>query len=294
MRNAMAQDAGLGRGTDSPYLDILNHIGLQYDESAPMGVSDEVMHAVGPNSTICRLERQWEELEAELTVKYGRPTKATGADKGRRVQTQNDLRVARQQHRRKVTEILRKDHFKKRNNEEFGRQLRGTHEAQSPPQTVVFCLPEHRRLAAILGDLDEDLSDAEIVRRKVEAINAWVEYTWKIEPKESNLLQSSGEVQTPPESSNQSRSAQASLALSEPGQRILAPKPWYTSIIQEPVCRPQTALLAMAVAQDPPLHGAGGTVESSPAAMLGEDGTATLPDSRRPARKAVHTCILCG
>jgi hypothetical protein len=45
MRNAMAQDAGLSRGTESPYLDILNHIGLQYDENAPTGVSDETMRA---------------------------------------------------------------------------------------------------------------------------------------------------------------------------------------------------------------------------------------------------------
>lgn len=29
----MPQDAGLGRGTESPYLGVLNHIGLQYDEN---------------------------------------------------------------------------------------------------------------------------------------------------------------------------------------------------------------------------------------------------------------------
>ncbi|KAK6842236.1 FluG domain-containing protein [Apiospora arundinis] len=294
MRNAVAQDAGLGRGTESPYLDILNHIGLQYDENAPTGASDEVMRAVGPNSTIRRLERQWEELEASLTVQYGRPTKATGADKEKRVQMQYDLRVARQQHRRKVAEILRKDHFKKRNNDEFDRQLRGLHESQSPLQTVVFCLRERRLLAAILGDLDEDLSEDEIVRRKVDAINAWVDYAWKIEPKESDPLPLPGDIQTPPESSIQPRASQASLALPEPGQRILAPKPWYTSMIHEPVCPPQTALQPLAVVRDSPPHGAGGAVELSPAAMPAEDGTATLRDSRQIARKAVHTCIFCG
>ncbi|KAK0624756.1 hypothetical protein B0T17DRAFT_492026, partial [Bombardia bombarda] len=32
-RDASAQNAGLGRGTHSPYLDILSHIGVQYDEN---------------------------------------------------------------------------------------------------------------------------------------------------------------------------------------------------------------------------------------------------------------------
>jgi hypothetical protein len=36
----------------------------------------------------------------------------------------------------------------------------------------------------MLGDLDETLPEDEIVRRKVDAINAWVDYAWKIEPKE--------------------------------------------------------------------------------------------------------------
>ena len=57
MRNAMSQDAGLGRGTESPYLDILNHLGFQFDENAPMGVSDEEMRIIGSDSTIRRLEK---------------------------------------------------------------------------------------------------------------------------------------------------------------------------------------------------------------------------------------------
>ncbi|KAF2179593.1 hypothetical protein K469DRAFT_533213, partial [Zopfia rhizophila CBS 207.26] len=76
MRNAMSQDAGLGRSTESPYLDILNHLGIQYDKNAPMGVSDEEMGIIGPDSTILRLEREWSALEAALQAKYGKSTKA--------------------------------------------------------------------------------------------------------------------------------------------------------------------------------------------------------------------------
>ncbi|TGJ81321.1 hypothetical protein E0Z10_g7437 [Xylaria hypoxylon] len=58
-------DAGLGRGTKSPYLDILNHIGLQYDKNAPTGVSNAVMSAVGLDSTVrCDLDEDL--LEDEI------------------------------------------------------------------------------------------------------------------------------------------------------------------------------------------------------------------------------------
>ena len=56
----MSQDAGLGRGTESPYLDILNHLGIQFDENAPMGVSDEEMRIIGPDIWRCtHTSMQW-------------------------------------------------------------------------------------------------------------------------------------------------------------------------------------------------------------------------------------------
>jgi len=193
MRNAMPQDAGLGRGTESPYLDILNHLGIVYDENAPMGVSDEEMRIIGPDSTIRRLEREWSALEAALLAKYGKSTKATGAYRKMREQKANELRAVRQRRRRKMADLLRKDHFKKRNNTELDRQLRGIYEPQQPLQKVIFILPERRVLAEILGDLDEDLPEIEIVQRKVDAINAWIAYAWMIEPKEPALRRTKGE-----------------------------------------------------------------------------------------------------
>lgn len=59
MRNAIPQYAGLGCGTESPYLDILNHIRIVYDENASTGVSDAVMSAVDPDTAIRRLEKEW-------------------------------------------------------------------------------------------------------------------------------------------------------------------------------------------------------------------------------------------
>jgi hypothetical protein len=38
-------------------------------------------------------------------------------------------------------------------------------------------------IADILRDLNEELLEEEIVRRKVHAINAWIDYARKIEPK---------------------------------------------------------------------------------------------------------------
>lgn len=108
MRNAMSQDAGLGRGTESPYLDILNHLGIQYDENAPMGVSDEEMRIIGPNSTIRQLEKELSTLDETLQAKYGKPTKATGADRKMRDQKKNELRAARQRWRGKAADLLRK------------------------------------------------------------------------------------------------------------------------------------------------------------------------------------------
>lgn len=182
--NAVVQDAFLGRGTESPYLNILNHIGLQYDENAPTEVPDEFMRAVGPDSTVRRLEEEWSALEARLQAKYGKSSLATGADKAERDKLANKLRAARQRQRRSVAQMLRHEHFEKKNGEELNRQLRGIQGPQQPLQKIIFSLPERRRIASILGDLNEDLPEEDIVRRKVDAINAWVDYAWKIEPKE--------------------------------------------------------------------------------------------------------------
>ncbi|KAI0122056.1 hypothetical protein F4814DRAFT_438190 [Daldinia grandis] len=152
IRNAIFQDAGLGRGTESPYLTILNHL--------------------GPDNTIRQLEREYNS------------TSATGDDHKMRKQKANELRAARQRWRRKVAGLLRKDHFEGMNKTELDRQLRGIHEPQQPLQKVIFSLPERRLLAEILGDLDGDIPEADIVQRKVDAINAWINYACKTEPKE--------------------------------------------------------------------------------------------------------------
>lgn len=62
------------------------------------------------------------------------------------------------------------------NNEELYRQLCGIHEPQQPLLKVVFHLLERRLIADILSDLDEDLPEDEIARRKGDATNALVSY----------------------------------------------------------------------------------------------------------------------
>ena len=274
----MPQDAGLGRGTASPYLDILNHIGIQYDENAPTGVSDEVMRAIGPDGTVRRLQEQWSALEVALANKYGRSTKAKGADKAARDQKWNELRAARQQQRRKVAKILRKDYFEKRNNQELDRQLDGTHGPQQPLQKVIFSLPERRRLAEILGDLDEDLPEDQIVCRKIEAINAWVEYAWKIEPKEPAWPQNQVKLQAPSfEAIKQVEKPQLSLE-GTASTRAIAPKPWYASMIQDPISPP------------PPYSEIdGGHIPNRVVAGMIVNGTSSPPGESKKS----HECIFC-
>lgn len=69
---AITQDAFLGRGAHSPLIDILNHIGLRYDENAPSEVTDEMMRLVGPDDTILRLEEELSALQTKLGEKYGK------------------------------------------------------------------------------------------------------------------------------------------------------------------------------------------------------------------------------
>ena len=130
------------------------------------------------------LEEETVALQAELQKKYGKANLATSTDNEKYTKKQNNLRAARQRQRQKVQKILRTDYFKKKDNKKFERQLRGIHIAPQPMPKVVFSLPERRRIADILGDLNDDFPEDAIIGRKVNAINAWVDYTWKIEPKE--------------------------------------------------------------------------------------------------------------
>ncbi|KAJ2906068.1 hypothetical protein MKZ38_003105 [Zalerion maritima] len=123
--NAVPQDAFMERGTSSPYPSILNYLGLFCDENAPTQVPDE----------------------DRLASKYGRASRATGPDKDEYTALQRRLATARQNYRDNVLTILRKDHFQVRNNRELQN------------------LPERRRLAEIMGDLNEDLSREQVVRR---------------------------------------------------------------------------------------------------------------------------------
>ena len=289
----MSQDAGLGRGTESPYLDILNHLGIQFDENAPMGVSDEEMRVIGPDSTIRRLEAEWSTLEAVLQTKYGKSTKATGADRQMRERKANELRAAKQRRRRKAADLLRKDHFKKRNITELDRQLRGIRAPQQPLQKVVFSLPERRLLAEILGDLDEDLPETEIVQRKIDAVNAWIDYAWKIEPREPAPSQNHRAVRMPlTEGTKQVEGSQSVLEIPMSGS-TMAPKPRYVSMIQNPVSPAASMRPGTAGQEPPPPYSEVDMAQSSGAVMLGGCETDTSSAPRKPTHKP-HKCFFCG
>lgn len=211
MVNAVIQDAFLGRGTNSPILSIVNQMGLQSDENAPQSVSDEIMEMIGPSRAVDRLEQASEQLRILLTEKYGRPSRATAEEREQYKKTQTSLRAARQDHRRKVYKMIYKDHFKKKNEEELQNQLKGIYKPQAV-RRIVHKLPERNHVATILGDLDEDLSEEEIVRRKIEAINAMVAYAFVCEPrqprKRKRVHEPSTQDQEPKRSSSQATSTQ--------------------------------------------------------------------------------------
>ena len=120
--NAVVQDAFLGRGTSSPFLALLNHMGLRMDENAPKSVSDDVMEIIGSNKNIDQLANELSSLRAELTVKHRRPGRATAGEKEKYNKVQLQLRTARQKHRRKVLKLVRKGHFDRKDNEELQNQ----------------------------------------------------------------------------------------------------------------------------------------------------------------------------
>lgn len=181
MMNAVIQDAFLGRGTKSPYLAILNYMGLHCDENAPKTVPDDVMDLIGPSGTVRSLEQDLEQIRITLDRKYGRSSQAPIEEKYQYQAKLYAVRAARQNDRRKVFKMLYKDHFQQRDEEELQNQLQGIHKPQEL-RKVVHQLPERNRLAAILGDMDDDLSEGDIVKRKIEAINAMVEYAFVCEP----------------------------------------------------------------------------------------------------------------
>ena len=74
--NAVVQDAFLGRGTKSPYLALLNHMGLRSDENAPKTVPHEVMEMLGPDRNVRRLQGELDEVKSRLSAEYGRPSNA--------------------------------------------------------------------------------------------------------------------------------------------------------------------------------------------------------------------------
>jgi hypothetical protein len=220
---AIPQDAFLGRGTHSPLIDILNHIGLRYDENAPSEVTDEMMRLVGPDSTVLQLEEQLSALQTELGEKYGKASWATGADKTKYSSLQIQLKVAKQRHGRRILGLFRKDHFTTKNNEELGRQLSSETQTQpAAPQEirpVYFTVPERRKLAALFGNFDDELSEDIIVRKKIDATIALIRYAWIVETKDQALL----------------LDPQKPQAVDHCGPRK---RPWFASMIREPAVLP--------------------------------------------------------
>ncbi|KAM7183866.1 hypothetical protein V8F33_013317, partial [Rhypophila sp. PSN 637] len=74
-----------------------------------------------------------------------------------------------------------KDHFTESDDQELQNQLEGIHNPVVKRE-VIHSLSERHVVADIMGDMDEDLPENDIVRRKVEAINAMVAYAFVCEP----------------------------------------------------------------------------------------------------------------
>ncbi|OAA63292.1 FluG domain-containing protein [Niveomyces insectorum RCEF 264] len=166
--NVVTQDVFFGRSNKSPYLAIFNHLGLQIDEKASDFVTDEMMSLVPSSADV-------QELESKAAT--------DGTNKAIRMKLNN----ARKRDRRRKEALLRKAYFRAENAEELNRQVNGNIIPREPPRPIVFKSPERRRIANILGDLDDEISEEAIVQRKIAAINAWVDYAWKVELNEKRV-----------------------------------------------------------------------------------------------------------
>lgn len=158
-------------------------MGLRRDEAAPKTVPAEVLQMIGQSPAVRRLEAKLESLRSSLAEKFGKPSRATGADMRNLKQTENALRNAKQTHSRKVLKKIRHQYFQMKDNDRLEEQLLGDILAPSAIQTPIelpatYAEPARKQVAEILSDLDEDLPDDEIVKRKVDAINAWVAYAF--------------------------------------------------------------------------------------------------------------------
>ena len=97
---------------------------------------------------------------------------------------QRDLRAARQRHRRKLFKLHYQDQFDARDENELQKQLKGIHEP-TVAKKILHTSPEREHIAQVMGNMDEDLHEEEIVLRKIEAINELVAYAFVCEPRES-------------------------------------------------------------------------------------------------------------
>ena len=94
---------------------------------------------------------------------------------------QLQLRTARQKHRRKVLKLARKRHFNRKDDEELQNQRQGAHSVTATGQEV-HLLPERKRVAAVLCDMNKTLTEKAIIAKKIEATNAMVAYAFVAEP----------------------------------------------------------------------------------------------------------------
>jgi hypothetical protein len=130
------------------------------------------------------------------------------------------------------------------------------------------------------------------VRRKVEAINAWIKYAWMIEPKEPVTLQNQSRVRMPSrEVAKQSGVPPAVLEL--PGRNI-APKPRYTSMIQKPMSPAAPMLLETPSRQDPPPpYSEADRLRAPVAAISGRDGVGSPSAVQQLMTRRHFECIFC-
>ncbi|KIH94252.1 hypothetical protein SPBR_09199 [Sporothrix brasiliensis 5110] len=178
----VTQNAYLGRETDSAYLDVFNHIGLRCDENAPTSVSDELMDGLEPTDEIRHLEKEM----AALTLEQHHVHLEPASQKARYDDLKKKLKAARQRFRREIEESTRRQYFEAKNDKELDLQLSGIHRPRELVPKITFTRLDRTYIADLFEDLrEDDLSEEDIVRRKIVAINALVAYAWTIEAKET-------------------------------------------------------------------------------------------------------------
>lgn len=195
------QNAFLEEEKESQLFRLFAHVSLTRDPRATADmVPDEVWANLAPDPEILELEEERARLKQGHYRIEGHP------DEERIRQLTNDIRTKRAQRDRQVVKEYREHYFYNRPTWDIERQARGEEEEEYIEPTINVSIPERAKLAEILCYQSDNLTEDDLVQRRIGAIDLMVSLCDKRETVKRDRIQhrvkASPPVKTePPQSS---------------------------------------------------------------------------------------------